>query len=113
MLLYLESLSFNGNFEGMISSYELVSTYEGRRVIITPGIVESTLESNIELAKKINDVFDLVILTGKTNLEILAKNITKADKIIVKDKREIEKILGESTCKGDLILFSNDTPSFM
>ncbi|MBL0686329.1 MAG: UDP-N-acetylmuramoyl-tripeptide--D-alanyl-D-alanine ligase [Sulfurospirillum sp.] len=105
--------SYNGNFEGMIASYELVSSYSGRRVIVTPGIVESTKEANMELAKKIDDVFDLVILTGKKNLDILSKNIKKADKIIVKDKREIEKILSESTRKRDLILFSNDTPNFM
>ena len=105
--------SFNGNLEGMLASYELASTYEGRRVIITPGIVESTKEANIELAKNIDKVFDVVILTGKTNLELLSKYIEKADKIIVKDKNDIEQVLSESTCKGDLILFSNDTPSFM
>ena len=105
--------SFNGNLEGMLASYKLASTYDGRRVIITPGIVESTIEANIELAKKIDDVFDLVILTGKTNLNILSQNIMKAEKIIVKDKKEIENVLGVSTCKGDLILFSNDTPTFM
>ncbi len=105
--------SFNGNLEGMLASYELASTYEGRRVIITPGIVESTQEANIELAKRIDEVFDIVILTGKTNLDLLSQNIKKAEKIIVKDKREIENILVEFTCKGDLILFSNDTPSFM
>jgi UDP-N-acetylmuramoyl-tripeptide--D-alanyl-D-alanine ligase len=105
--------SFNGNLEGMISSYELASTYEGRKVIVTPGIVESTKEANIKLAQKIDEVFDVAILTGKTNLDTLANNITKIDKIIVKDKSEIETILGESTFKGDLILFSNDTPGFM
>ena len=105
--------SFNGNLEGMISSYELASSYDGRRVIVTPGIVESTQEANAELAKKIDDVFDVVILTGKINLDILSKHIKKAEKIIVKDKREIEKVLSEFTCKGDLILFSNDTPAFM
>ncbi|HIP30375.1 MAG TPA: UDP-N-acetylmuramoyl-tripeptide--D-alanyl-D-alanine ligase [Sulfurospirillum arcachonense] len=105
--------SFNGNLEGMLASYELASTYDGRRVIITPGIVESTTEANIELAKRIDDVFDIVILTGKSNLDILDKNINRAEKIVVKDKREIEKVLGEFTRKGDLILFSNDTPTFM
>jgi UDP-N-acetylmuramoyl-tripeptide--D-alanyl-D-alanine ligase len=105
--------SFNGNLEGMLASYELASTYDGRRVIITPGIIESTIEANVELAKRIDEVFDIVILTGKSNLDILDKNINKAEKIIVKDKREIEKVLGEFTCKGDLILFSNDTPTFM
>jgi len=105
--------SFNGNLEGMISSYELASTYDGRKVIITPGIVESTTEANIKLAKKIDDIFDLVILTGQINLQILDKNIKHTKKIIVKDKSEIEKVLIEHTYKGDLILFSNDTPSFM
>ncbi|WP_024954639.1 Mur ligase family protein [Sulfurospirillum arcachonense] len=105
--------SFNGNLEGMVASYDLASTYEGRKVIITPGIVESTESANEELAKKIDEVFDVVILTGKSNLEILSKNITKAEKVIVEDKTTIEDVLKEFTCKGDLILFSNDTPSFM
>ncbi len=105
--------SFNGNLEGMLASYELASTYNGRKVIITPGIVESTENANIDLAKKIDDIFDLVILTGKINLNTLDKNIKKAEKIIVKDKSEIEKILSKNTYTGDLILFSNDTPSFM
>ena len=105
--------SFNGNLEGMLASYELASTYEGRRVVITPGIVESTKEANVEVAKKIDEVFDVVILTGNMNTSILSSNITKAEKIIVKDKQKIESILAEFTRKGDLILFSNDTPSFM
>lgn len=105
--------SFNGNYEGMISSYELASTYEGRKVIITPGIVESTQEANEKLAKKIDEIFDLVILTGKSNLEVLSKNIKKSEKIIMEDKSKMEEILKENTKEGDLILFSNDTPSFM
>jgi len=105
--------SFNGNLEGMLSSYELTSTYDGRKVIITPGIVESTTEANIKLAKKIDEVFDLVILTGQINLQTLDKNIEHTKKIIVKDKSEIENVLAQYTCSGDLILFSNDTPNFM
>lgn len=105
--------SYNGNLEGMIASYELANTYEGRKVVVTPGIVESTKEANIELAKKIDEVFDLVIITGKLNQETLSQNIIKAEKIIVEDKKKIESVLANSTHKGDLILFSNDTPSYM
>jgi UDP-N-acetylmuramoyl-tripeptide--D-alanyl-D-alanine ligase len=105
--------SFNGNLEGMISSYELASSYKGRKVIITPGIVESSDEANIKLAKKIDKIFDLVILTGKTNTKTLSKYIKNSEKIVLKDKSKIEKILQEQTYSGDLILFSNDTPSFM
>lgn len=105
--------SFNGNFEGMSSSYELVSTYEGRKVIVTPGIVESTVEANQKLAQKIDEIFDVVIITGKQNQTILDENIKKAQKHILKDKQKLQEALLEFTCKGDLILFSNDTPSFM
>jgi len=105
--------SFNGNLDGMLSSYKLASTFTGRKVIITPGIVESTKEANEILAKQIDKVFDLVILTGKSNLELLSKNIKKAEKIILKDKSKMEEILKENTKIGDLILFSNDTPTFM
>lgn len=105
--------SFNGNFEGMSSSYELVRSYEGRKVIVTPGIIESNVETNVKLAQKIDDIFDVVIITGKTNQEILEKTIKKAQKVVLKDKTKMQEVLQEFTCKGDLILFSNDTPSFM
>jgi len=105
--------SFNGNLEGMLSSYNLAATYEGRKVIVTPGIVESTEEANEQLAQKIDEVFDIVILTGKSNLNLLDKNIQNTEKIIVEDKQKIEEILKQFTQSGDLILFSNDTPSFM
>ncbi|MCF6172901.1 MAG: UDP-N-acetylmuramoyl-tripeptide--D-alanyl-D-alanine ligase [Campylobacteraceae bacterium] len=105
--------SYNGNLQGMLSSYELISSYEKRRVIVTPGIVESSEKANEELAKKIDDIFDLVIITGKTNQKILNKNIKKAEKIILKDKDKLQIILAENTIIGDLILFSNDAPAFM
>lgn len=105
--------SYNGNFEGMRSSYELVHVYDGRKVLVTPGIVESTQKANEELAGFMDKVFDLIIITGKSNQEILAKSIKKSEVLQVNDKNGIEKILAEKTFKGDLILFSNDTPSFM
>ncbi|MDX1808190.1 MAG: UDP-N-acetylmuramoyl-tripeptide--D-alanyl-D-alanine ligase [Sulfurospirillaceae bacterium] len=105
--------SYNGNLSGMIGSYELVSQYDGRKVIITPGIVESDEKSNITLAKKIDDVFDLAIVTSKVNSKILDEHIVKTEKIILKDKSKIEEILSENTRVGDLILFSNDAPTFM
>ena len=105
--------SFNGNLEGMLSSYELVATHGGRKVIITPGIVESTEEANTTLAKKIDEVFDLVIITGKMNVNILDSSIKKAQKILLTDKSKLQETLAEHTHAGDVILFSNDAPSFI
>ena len=105
--------SFNGNLEGMLSSYDLVASYQGRKVIITPGIVESTEAANKTLAHKIDDVFDLVMISGKANVKVLDENIKKAQKIIIDDKSKLQMILAEHTCAGDVILFSNDAPSFI
>ncbi|GAB6073565.1 Mur ligase family protein [Nautilia lithotrophica] len=105
--------SFNGNLEGMIASYDLVKEYQGRKILVTPGIVEATDEQNIKLAKKIDEVFDLVILTGNVNKKILCENIINTDKIILNNKKDLEKILAENTKAGDLILFSNDAPEYL
>jgi len=70
-------------------------------------------EANKKLAKKIDEIFDLVIITGELNREILDKNITRAKKIILKDKSTIEELLAKETKEGDLVLFSNDAPNFI
>ena len=105
--------SFNGNLEGMIESYELVNQYQGKKILVTPGIVEATEEQNIKLAKKIDEVFDLVILAGSINKKILCQNIINTDKIVLNNKKDLEKILAENTKSGDLILFSNDAPEYL
>lgn len=105
--------SFNGNLEGMLSSYELVSTYKGRKVIITPGIIESTPEANTLLGQKIDALFDVVILTGKTNTALLSHVIKRPEIIILQDKSELQSVLAHKTMAGDVILFSNDAPSFI
>ncbi len=105
--------SFNGNIDGMLSSFELASTYEGRKVVITPGLVEVDDELNIKVAKKANEVFDLVVVTGELNYEIF-KNYVNNDKLMhLKDKSNFESFLAQNTKAGDLILFANDAPSFV
>ena len=105
--------SFNGNLSGMLQSYELMRSYGGRKVIITPGIVESTREDNETLGAKIDEIFDLAIITGELNSEVLQRKIDPAKTIVLKDKRDLQRVLSENTQSGDLILFSNDAPSFI
>jgi UDP-N-acetylmuramoyl-tripeptide--D-alanyl-D-alanine ligase len=104
--------SFNGNIEGMLKSFDLISNYKGRKIIVTPGIVEGTKEMNEKIAKKINQVFDIAIITGEANRKVLCSNIT-IEKIVLKDKKNLEKILSDITKAGDLILFSNDFPEYL
>ena len=105
--------SFNGNFEGMSTSYELVKSHKGRKILITPGIIESDKMSNIALARLMDEVFDTVIITGSVNAEVLVREIHKAKKVILRDKSKMEETLAKETTVGDLILFSNDAPTFI
>lgn len=105
--------SFNGNLKGMLEAIRLSSLHSGRKVIITPGLVESTQEQNIQLAKAIDSTFDLVIITGELNSKILSQYISRPQKIVLKDKTQLENILLTSTYKGDLLLFANDAPNFI
>lgn len=105
--------SFNGNLEGMLEAVNICSTYEGRKIIITPGLVESTDEANILLAKEINEKFDYVILTGSLNTHLLSAHINSEKIYILKDKSLMESTLSEQTRVGDLILFANDAPNFI
>lgn len=105
--------SFNGNLEGMSEAIRLASLHDGRKIIVTPGLVEHDEASNIMLAQKINDVFDIAIVTGDLNSKILNKHITKPQKIILKDKSKLENILAEMGMQNDLVLFANDAPSYI
>ncbi len=105
--------SFNGNLEGMTVSYDLVKSHTGRKIVVTPGVVESDEATNIALAEKIDEIFDTVIITGSINAEVLASHIHNAKKVILRDKSRLETVLAEETRPGDLILFSNDAPTFM
>ena len=105
--------SFNGNLEGMLEAVKISSTHSGRKVIITPGLVEATVEANTILAKAIDEVFDVVILTGSLNTKVLSEHIDSTKIITLKDKKQMEECLARTTKVGDLILFANDAPNFI
>jgi len=104
---------YNGNIDGMLEGVRLCSLHVGRKVIVTPGLVESSDELNLKLIEAINDVFDIVIVTGSLNAELFAKNITVKNKTMLSDKSKITDVLGHQTKAGDVILFANDAPNFI
>lgn len=105
--------SYNGNIEGMLEAVRLCSLHKGRKIIVTPGLVESRDELNIELAERIDEVFDVAVITGELNSEILRDNIKKIQKIALKDRNGMEGVLKMITQGGDIILFANDAPNYI
>jgi len=54
----------------------------------------------------------LAIITGEINRKTLCNNIT-IEKVSLKDKSKLEKVLADLTKPGDLIIFSNDAPDYL
>ena len=104
---------YNGNIDGMLEGIRLCSTHDGRKVIVTPGLVESRDALNLQLIEAINNVFDIVIVTGALNADLFDKNLQVKNKIILKDKSSLTEILANQTKAGDIILFANDAPNFI
>ncbi len=104
---------YNGNIEGMLEAVRLCSLHEGRKVIVTPGLVESSDELNLQLAHAINGVFDVAIVTGALNAELFDKNLNVKNKIMLSDKSTLVDVLATQTKAGDIILFANDAPNFI
>ncbi|MBD3807390.1 MAG: UDP-N-acetylmuramoyl-tripeptide--D-alanyl-D-alanine ligase [Epsilonproteobacteria bacterium] len=105
--------SFNGNIDGMLASFDLASTYQGRKVVITPGLVEVDDELNMQIAKRANEVFDLVIVSSNLNWDIFKSQVNEDKLLKMEQKAQMQDILIEHTKAGDLILFANDAPSFV
>lgn len=104
---------FNGNYDGMSDSYKIIKDYKaGKRVLVSPGIIEASDELNIKLCEVINECFDLAIITSESNALIYDENL-KIDKIILKDKAELIDTLANNTKEKDLIIFSNDAPNYI
>lgn len=104
---------YNGNIDGMLEDVRLISLHPGRKVIVTPGLVESTKELNLELIEAINRVCDVAIVTGQLNADLFDKHLRVAEKIMLADKSQLTKVLGDRTRAGDIILFANDAPNFI
>ena len=97
----------------MLEGIRLCSLHEGRKVIVTPGLVESTAELNLQLIEAINTVFDIAIITGTLNSAMFDNHLKVPQKILLQDKTTLQNILGQHTKAGDIILFANDAPNFI
>ncbi len=104
---------YNGNIEGMKEGIRLCALHSGRKVIVTPGLVESTDALMDELIDAINPVFDLVIVTGALNAARFKARLDGPEALYLEDKSMLTQVLAEKTRPGDIIYFANDAPNFI
>ena len=110
--------SYNSNEDGINAAMEVLDTFKGRKIVLTPGLVElGKLENvlNLEFGKKLANHADIVIIVGKQNAEMLLSGLLEGgmskeniyfEKTVSRGNDTLNKILME----GDVVLFENDLP---
>ena len=110
--------SYNSNVDGVTAAMEVLDTFEGRKIVLTPGLVElGKVENlaNFEFGKELSKHADIVIVIGKQNAEMLIKGLIEEgmNRENIKFAKSLNKgneLLNEIVKEGDVVLFENDLP---
>ena len=110
--------SYNANTCGIDAAMEVLAEFDGRKIVVTPGLVELGREEDLEnyrLGKKMSEVCDIAILVGKSATYriqdgLIDGGFDNSRIIIVKELDSAIKELKKIVCRGDVVLFENDLP---
>ncbi|MGN1227523.1 MAG: Mur ligase family protein [Christensenellales bacterium] len=111
---YILDDSFNSNSVGASNALDVLSCFNGKKIVITPGIVElgkDSYETNLNFARKIAKVANICIIVNKTNFHALNDGID--NKIKVYDALNFSNamnIVKYEIEKDACILIENDLP---
>ena len=117
--VYILDDGYNCNPRGAVEALAALCRFDGRRCIVTPGIVEcGVLEEKIngDLGERIADCdLDYVILVGETLVGAVKKGYLEKggsqEKLVVaKNLEEAKTHLSAWIKQGDAVLFLNDLP---
>ena len=110
--------SYNSNVDGVNAAMDVLDTFKGRKIVLTPGLVElGKMENvaNLEFGKTLASHADKVIIIGRHNAEMLINGLLDGgmDRENIKFAKNLNKgneILNEIIEEGDVVLFENDLP---
>lgn len=110
--------SYNSNMVGSFEALSVLKSFEGRKIVITPGFVEMGSEqsiSNFKLGTQIADVADYVIIMNETNKNdllsgLISHNFNQKHVFFAKTRHEQQELIKKLTCEECVILFENDLP---
>lgn len=110
--------AFNSNPRGAEAALNVLKDFSGRRIVITPGMVElgaEEAEFNRKLGRFMADKTDIAILVGKKHTRPIAEGLAEAGfpegKVHqVASLNEATALLAKLGLPGDTVLFENDLP---
>ena len=110
--------AYNGSEDGARAALKVISEFEGKKFIITPGLVELGREqfnSNFEFGRNMASVADYVIITGVTNYDAISSGLAFAgfnESHILRagSIKQAVDVMNTFSSAGDVVLFENDLP---
>ena len=110
--------AFNSNPIGSKAALDVISQFKGRKIIITPGMVELGAEEdrlNKEFGKQMAKAVDIAILVGQNHTKPIQEGLKEEgfddmSIYVVSNLEEATQRLAKLTKAGDVILFENDLP---
>ncbi len=110
--------AFNTNPTSSKEALKVLSSFPGRRVIVTPGMVELGAEEaryNEEFGQAMADAVDVAVLVGKRHTEPIQKGLKEkgfpAENIhVVGSLDEAIQVVNGILRPGDVVMYENDLP---
>lgn len=110
--------SYNSNFEGFKEALSVLKAFSGKRIVVSPGIVELGREQfsvNMQVGQEVAKVADVFVIMNEINKKALRQGAKAGgmndDQIVCACTRNEQKtILKELIEPGDVVLFENDLP---
>lgn len=109
--------TYNGNPVGAKRALEVLSEFDGRRIVVTPGLAElgkREREENEILGKEIANVANLALIIGR-NGEYIKKGLIEngfpeENALFFKKLSDAERFFSDLFSANDTVLFLNDLP---
>ena len=97
---------------------EVLDTFKGRKIVLTPGLVELGKYENVmnlEFGKMLAKHADIVIIIGHHNAETIINGLLDGgmERENIKFAKNLNKgnaVLNEIMQAGDIVMFENDLP---
>ena len=109
--------AFNSNPEGFASALNLLGAFPGRKILITPGMVELGAahdEEHEKIGRRAGEICDIVLLVLPQRVPSFVKGFkaTGGDKRLVEIASFKDALgwLDRSRQPGDVVLIENDLP---
>lgn len=113
--------SYNSNLEGFKDALNVLSGFSGRKIVVSPGIIElgkCQYEVNRLAGIEVGKTADVFVVMNDVNKKALVEGATsvreegkaKLEVMFAKSREEQKKVLKSILRKGDCVLFENDLP---